>query len=504
MNFQLTLDNGLHCVTTANLELGKTAQIGQEFELVVLNDLEFQLTLTTKLPPPPKPVQQAPIPLSPTKMPKSPTKSAFSRLLSSPKKRAEKERKEREEWEQAERRRQEEIERRRLLAVRTSPWDKLRDLVDAGTGSFARSYISLKSHESQCFGRQLTVDVPLFNEWALEKDVGVVSSVRSKRTNGTLSQRGDCVVRRPPYPIGKLELQLLYIPKPKDASEDDMPKSMSGAVREMATAEQVKEAKWEGCLSQQGGDCPVSSCFHRRGPNTVKLTHLSQYWRRRFFRLQGTKLTAYHEHTHQPRATINLTKASKLIDDKSSLVNDPAANTASKGRRKSAFAEEDDGYQFVEEGFRIRFANGETIDFYADNRTQKEEWMTALSQSVGKQASAANAKWTDLVLATERAAQKNNSSAATTPRLNGNSTATASSGIISEPARNPSIRVQAPSVRTASNASTVPSSPVVRTGSVIHNEKPSVPAKDQRRPATPPLSPRTGHRDRKAVQSMIF
>ncbi|KAK1076439.1 Bud site selection protein bud4, partial [Friedmanniomyces endolithicus] len=49
--FQLTLDNGLHCVTTADLELGKTAPIGQEFELVVQEDLEFQLTLTTKLPP---------------------------------------------------------------------------------------------------------------------------------------------------------------------------------------------------------------------------------------------------------------------------------------------------------------------------------------------------------------------------------------------------------------------------------------------------------------------
>ena len=47
--FCLTLDNGLHCVTTSWLELGKNAPIGQEFELVVLNDLEFQLTLQTKL-----------------------------------------------------------------------------------------------------------------------------------------------------------------------------------------------------------------------------------------------------------------------------------------------------------------------------------------------------------------------------------------------------------------------------------------------------------------------
>ncbi|CRK23727.1 hypothetical protein BN1708_018055, partial [Verticillium longisporum] len=40
--FSLTLDNGVHCVTTAWLELARNAPIGQEFELVVPNDLEFQ------------------------------------------------------------------------------------------------------------------------------------------------------------------------------------------------------------------------------------------------------------------------------------------------------------------------------------------------------------------------------------------------------------------------------------------------------------------------------
>lgn len=47
--FALTLDNGLHCVTTSWLEMGKSAPIGQEFELIVQNDLEFQLTLQMKI-----------------------------------------------------------------------------------------------------------------------------------------------------------------------------------------------------------------------------------------------------------------------------------------------------------------------------------------------------------------------------------------------------------------------------------------------------------------------
>lgn len=57
---------------------------------------------------------------------------------------------------------------------------------------------------------------------------------------------------------------------------------------------------------------------------------------------------------------------------------------------------------FVEEGFRVRFANGETIDFYADSAAQKDEWMKALSEVVGKDTSKPRT-WTDLVLAREKA-----------------------------------------------------------------------------------------------------
>ena len=252
VDFQLTLDNGLHCVTTSDLELGRSAPIGQEFELVVLNDLEFQLTLTTKLPPPPKETQPAtPVPSSPTKSLKSQRSAGFSRFLSSPKKRAEKERQEREAAEAEERRLKEEARKKRASQVPRA-WDLLHELVNAQDGSFARAYVNLKSHEKSCFGRQLTVDVPCYNEWALEKDSVLVNSVRSKRGTNTGP------IRRPPYVVGQLELQLLYVPKPKGAGDEDMPKSMGGAVREMGKASETKEVVHEGHLSQEGGDCIVS------------------------------------------------------------------------------------------------------------------------------------------------------------------------------------------------------------------------------------------------------
>ena len=109
--------------------------------------------------------------------------------------------------------------------------------------------------------------------------------------------------------------------------------------------------------------------------------------------------------TRQPRATINLAKATKLIDDKSALTQ-KETSTKGGGRRKSAFAEEEEGYMFVEEGFRIRFANGEVIDFYADSRPEKDGWMRVLSETVGKGYAAGNGNvkaWTELVLRHERA-----------------------------------------------------------------------------------------------------
>lgn len=70
---------------------------------------------------------------------------------------------------------------------------------------------------------------------------------------------------------------------------------------------------------------------------------------------------------------------------------------------------------FVEEGFRIRFNNGEVIDFYADTAADKEGWMKVLSEvtardSYGSEddltASRAKTKWCELVLKREEALRR--------------------------------------------------------------------------------------------------
>ncbi|KAG2411725.1 hypothetical protein HFD88_009281 [Aspergillus terreus] len=355
--FALTLDNGLHCVTTAWLELGKTAPIGQEFELIVQNDLEFQLTLQMKV----DDEKLRPPETAPSSSPTRQKASTFSRVFASPRKRKELEMKQ-----------QLASQQQKSRDVNAPVWERLRSLI-ARDGSFARAYVALSDHEKYAYGRPYTVDIACFNEWAVEEQP---NSVKSKKSTASTSQR------RPPYKIGKLELQLLFVPKPKGAKDDDMPKSMNACIREMREAETVASRSWEGFLSQQGGDCP--------------------FWRRRFFKLQGSKLTAFHETTRQPRATINLSKAVKLIDDRSSLTQ-KETTTRGGGRRKSAFAEEEEGYMFVEEGFRIRFGNGEVIDFYADSRADKEGWLTVLADAVGKSSGGGQVKpWTELVLKRER------------------------------------------------------------------------------------------------------
>lgn len=166
-----------------------------------------------------------------------------------------------------------------------------------------------------------------------------------------------------------------------------------------------------------------------------------------------------------------------------------------KGRRKSAFAEEDEAYQYVEEGFRMRFANGETIDFYADSKARKDEWMLALSQVIGKpDTSQKAATWTDLVLARERVEGRPESSASS-------SSPTKNAPEVKDFGR-PAVGQRHKSNTNVHTAKSAPTSPVK--GPPPRSAPVPPVAAPASRPKTPPMSPRKGHRSRYNVKSMIF
>lgn len=184
---------------------------------------------------------------------------------------------------------------------------------------------------------------------------------------------------------------------------------------------------------------------------------------------------------------------------------DPTSpSKSSKGRRKSAFAEEDEGYAYVEEGFRIRFANGETIDFYADSRATKEEWMVVLSQVIGQPDLGADKKaaWTDLVLSRERAqaspSKPGSSDGSSSPVKAGGVDVRDFTKPPPAPPRQNSYRK--PVGKGASKSA--PNSPMK--SQPARNARMPPTAAPSTRPKTPPMKPRTGHRSRDAVKSMIF
>lgn len=111
----------------------------------------------------------------------------------------------------------------------------------------------------------------------------------------------------------------------------------------------------------------------------------------------GPTLTAYHEATRQPRASINLGKATALLDDGDTNWD---ILSHAKAQDLTAFGEQEGGYMFLEEGFRIKFADGEAIDFYATNRSEKQKWIKVLGDTIGKVPKIH--PWTQIVLSAEK------------------------------------------------------------------------------------------------------
>ncbi|KAK6457001.1 integrin alpha chain-like protein [Scheffersomyces xylosifermentans] len=203
----------------------------------------------------------------------------------------------------------------------------------AHDGSFARCYVDLEQYEAKITGKALSFDLTCFNEWETTPNV-----------NG-----GKEPVRCKPYRIGQLEVKMLFVPR-TDALEV-LPTSIKSAYESIHELGHDLSITHEGFMHQEGGDCEI--------------------WKRRFFKLQGTSLIAHSEYSLKTRAKINLAKVVDVIYVDKENFNNSSANYRN-------FSD----VLLVEHAFKIRFANGEIIDFGAPNKEQKNEWISIFERIV--------------------------------------------------------------------------------------------------------------------------
>lgn len=155
---------------------------------------------------------------------------------------------------------------------------------------------------------------------------------------------------------GSVQVTLMFIPLPSDSGSDNLPTTIDSAVGELDAARAQRDLSFEGYLSQEGGDC--------------------NYWRRRWFKLHsGTTLIGHTEDTKKVRTVLNLVNVERveLVDEMDH------GHGLDTGRT-----------------FRVRFRDGEVVDFYADTSALRDRWMDTLHRAVSLCHSTKG--WTDMVL----------------------------------------------------------------------------------------------------------
>uniref|UniRef100_V5EV78 tRNA uridine 5-carboxymethylaminomethyl modification enzyme C-terminal subdomain domain-containing protein n=1 Tax=Kalmanozyma brasiliensis (strain GHG001) TaxID=1365824 RepID=V5EV78_KALBG len=345
-SFHCILDNGLHMVKTATVPLragrGTVSKIAQEFELIQHKNLEFSLTLVVQrdahLVEPQRP--SSPI----RREPGSPTLKGLSRFFSSPKK-------------QAAKREQQEREAAAELASQASRAEPMLAYINR-EGAFGRTGVIFERVASQCFARCMVLDLPVHGVSNPTGSISGPSSIASRSHVSMLSQdfhQNLSKVR------GTLRLKLFYLPPLPNIPRDGLPENLGECLRGMQNAAWHRSEPWQtGTLTQLGGDCAS--------------------WRRRPVHAQGQHLICFNAVTKKPTVKIDLSKAVCIeelgnhVNAGSMVLSSGASQVLGRSRTMASCAtaatlaeEEDaDANYHVERSFRITFADGERITFFAD------------------------------------------------------------------------------------------------------------------------------------------
>jgi hypothetical protein len=197
----------------------------------------------------------------------------------------------------------------------------------ANDGSFGKNKIAFNVEDNDITSQTKNYTIELFNEWTTRKQSG---------KNYKLA----------PYQVCKLDVVMMYIPRTSPL--ESLPPSIKVANIICDHLVEQRTIQYEGFLYQEGGDC--------------------QLWKRRFFKVDGTKLIAHNENTKKPRAQINLLKVIDII------------HSGNKRPRNSRNITEE---ILMSDTFKLAFKNGEIITFNAETKESKDKWIQVLEKVVG-------------------------------------------------------------------------------------------------------------------------
>lgn len=193
-------------------------------------------------------------------------------------------------------------------------------------GSFAKNKITFYAKDNQITAKTQDYSIELFNEWETQ----VQNGKEYKKT---------------PYLIAKLDVTMLYLPR--SSPLETLPPSIKIAQGVAQHIVEQSKIRYEGYLFQEGGDCEL--------------------WKRRFFTIEDTKMIARTEDTKKPRAQINLLKVVEVTYT---------------GKKRAANQRNVTDDILMSDGFKLRFKNGEIINFNGETSESKVGWIKVLETVV--------------------------------------------------------------------------------------------------------------------------
>ncbi|KAG8933415.1 Bud site selection protein bud4 [Tulasnella sp. 418] len=358
-SFTLVLNNGVFSVETPECTLAKDARVDQEFELIEHGKLEFTLTVKIQKDahilaqlrshaaptPPPVQVRHPPPPPMPTELPLPPPPKASGGLFGlfggskKPKHR-------RAVTEPQQIAQPPPPPPPPAAAPKPKPVEVNLGRYLRPDGSLATAFINFSEIARRCDTKLFETSYPL-------------KALVSENRNRNLEEQ--------PV-LGEVILHIFRLPPIPGVKPEGLPQSLEECHSGLRHIAWHKVMYHEGVLTQQGGDCNV--------------------WKRRHFRIIGANLVAYNDVTNRATTSIELKKATAVVDDQDPPETIP---TITKGKIRKL---EDELYP-VERSFRLLFRNDVQISFYADTDEEKSKWLQMLRAMVGK--IPPNPLWAELV-----------------------------------------------------------------------------------------------------------